>query len=172
MKQSSKQSDKQSDEHESPECSTHGSAFSIMTAVDPMGKSFRCRWTGEELREGRRVSLKCSWRVRLHLGVQERGFLNGKTSNAIFVSKIKVLRAVQELEGVAIISAIVEKSGLSLGQVQGVLHRSLKYDFVARSEERTALVPQGSAFLWGLSERGEQFLTWSESWDWKGESDA
>ena len=166
------QSNRQESTHKEPECKRHGSEFSVLVSIDPMGKSWRCRWKGEEIRDGRKGTLRCSWRARVAIGRQDRGFLNGKTSNGIFETKIKVLTAVKALEGQAVISSIVSESGLSRGQVEGCLARCYRYDFAERSEEMVALVPQGHAFLWSLSERGEQFLTWSDSWYDKGEKRA
>ena len=77
------------------------------------------------------------------------------------VTKAAVLSALDD--GWSNVGQLMASTGLSIGRVRGVVSRGCRYGFVRRSEYRLQLVPQGSAYVYGLTERGWAWLGW-----WRG----
>ena len=96
--------------------------------------------------------------------VKRGGFLGGGPIARKYTTKSVVLAAVAKGRGRAWVGWIVRETGLSRGQVNGVLMGSLhaKDPFIERSRERHGLAPDGSAYFFRLNRRGLMFVRWAE----------
>ena len=107
-----------------------------------------------------------SWSRRL-VGPKLRGFMSDPTNtSAVYETKVKVFRALLELQGEGlepIPVSIRGKTDLSSGQVSGVLSKGCKYGFLRRDPDRIQLVPRGFSYRYRLTGRGLAFLDWAAS---------
>ena len=109
----------------------------------------------------------CGAWSRRAVGPRLRGFLaNPESTSAMYETKIKVYRALRELqeEGLEPIPLSIRvKTGLSPGQVSGVLSKGCQYGFLKRDHEPIQLVPRGFSYRYSLTLRGLAFLDWADS---------
>ena len=110
---------------------------------------------------------RCGSWSRRPVGPKHRGFLADPTNtSAVYETKVKVFRAIFELqeEGLEPMPVSIRgKTGLSPGQVSGVLSKGSQYEFLWRDPERIQLVPRGFSFSYWLTRRGLAFLEWANS---------
>lgn len=84
-------------------------------------------------------------------------------SAGVNVTKAPVLAALED--GWSTVAMLVSNTDLSTGRVRGCLARGVRFGFIQRSEHRLQLVPQGSAYVYALTELGVAWLG-----GWRGKS--
>lgn len=132
---------------EAPSCPDHGRTW---TTASWRGRVWRLKC----------IYPRCPWALRW--GSPEPLGCMADRSRGLpkYATKARVLGCLAE-HGTLTKGQVQKLTGLTEGQVAGVLTRCLRWGYVRRSPTRIPLIPQGSAFTFELTRRGYDFVAWA-----------
>ncbi len=80
-----------------------------------------------------------------------------------YSSKLKVLSALAGCDKPVTSTALSKLTGMNPATTLSVLRRQYRCQMASRTPKRVVLIPQGSAFLWSISPRGLEWLSWAKA---------